>query len=305
MVNQVNEAFELLPINLKIAGNIDGMNIYTNNKIQNYVRDWLTYSPITKKVAPKILEGIDKGVILLGYEDGSKRRFMKRQWRDFLVKNFDAKYNDNFDKNYVGYISTTEKKIAIVFDDNVNIRGRELIDVPHSLIHECLHLAALSSWKQFISTTMNPYLIPFYTNLFNNIEPKTKEIPARELSKAIINVSRISDHNFYNKPDMNKIYHAWTEYFKQHPDIDSTNLLMKCFSPYYKYSTNTLKNEYHKVAKQMVFKYSEAYRALGIKNVLELTVPCQEILFPSEIVCMTNEFKPSNIAVKLINSLRF
>jgi len=90
MPNQVNEAFELLPINLKPIGEIDGINIYSNDSIQEYVSDWLKYSPITKKIYPNLIDGINKKVILIGYEDGSKARFIKRQWRDFMVSKFDA-----------------------------------------------------------------------------------------------------------------------------------------------------------------------------------------------------------------------
>jgi len=293
----LTEIMDLAPINLKPIGDIDGMSIYSNDKIQTHIKDWLTHSPTTKKVHKKLIEGIESKIILIGYENPSKSNFIKTRWRDFREK--------DLAKGYLGYTSVAESKIAIVFDENINMLGNAVKDIPHTVVHECLHLVALTMWKPYLMASMNKFLIPFFTSVFEQLDPKINKIPNRKLSEAIINVSRITDHNFHNRPDVNAVFGAWVNYLKLAPGVNASDIIVKAFAPYYKYGLKTLKPEFNKVAKEMVIVYNNAYKSIKVKDAIKQTLPCQEIFFPSEVVCIANQYKPSSTAVKLLNGLRF
>ena len=71
-MENVQEFAELAPINLKEIGKISGQPIYSNKRIQQFIKDWLQRSPNTKKISAKISEGMDSGRILMGYENTNK-----------------------------------------------------------------------------------------------------------------------------------------------------------------------------------------------------------------------------------------
>lgn len=295
----VQEFGELAPINLKEIGKISGQPIYSNKRSQQFIKDWLQRSPNTKKISAKIIEGMDSGRILMGYENTNKIHFLKTRWRDF-------RHDDSKKKGYLGYIDANDHKIAIVFDENVDLLGSAIRYIPHTITHELIHLTALDLWKPFITSTMKKWLIPFFTQIFNSLNMETKTIPERKLMESIIDVSRITDHNFHGRPDTQMVYQAWSKYLRNGIDgEDTADVLMQAFAPYYKYGMGNLKADKEHLVKSMILKFITAYNKIGTKKILSHTVPCQEMIYPSEIICMSNQFDPAPEVVKLINALRF
>lgn len=297
-MNNLAEFMDFVPVGLKPIGNIDGVNINSNDRIQNFVRNWVQSSNISKRVSSKIIEGIASGKILVGYEDKGKLNLIKNRWRDFIGK--------ESGKDYLGYMSANEHKIGIILDENVNILGKAIRDIPSTIVHEMIHLVALDLWKVFLTATMYKFLIPFYRIVFDKINKDLNNVSDRALSETIIDVSRISDHNFLNKPDLNRVYASWESLFRQvQPSEEASKSALILLSAYYFYVMKNLNTKYRAYPKKVVLGMAAAYSKIGLKNVLSFTIPCQEAVYPSEIVCVSNQFGPYPSVVKLINSLRF
>ena len=299
-MTNLNELLDLAPIMLSPDGIIDGQTIHSNSRIKDYVKEWVKFSPATKDISKKVIEGIEAKKIMIGYEHTSKLRFLKTRYRDYWEQDRSS------ENGYLGYISVSDHKVAIILDENVNITGKSIRDISPTITHELCHLIALDLWKPYLLACMKPYLIPFYQNLFVQYEPSVANISNGILTESIIDISRITDHNFFDRPDMAKVFEIWYNYLRHSMSADRADqVLIEVFAPYYKFGIGNLKADKLKLVKPSIFKFAKAYKQLKINDALNITLPSQEIIFPSEIVCIINQRKPSSEIIKLINNLQF
>ncbi len=298
MSDELNEIFELVPLGLKVIGTIDGQTVKSSKSIDKTIKGMLRNSPATKDFFPKIEEGMDHGIILVGYEDGNKLEFLKSRWRDYRQK--------SHKKNYLGYTSTKDHKIAVVLDENVTLSGRAIRDIPHTICHECIHLVAYQLWKPFLLTNMKPRLLPFYRTLFESFVPGVRKISDQRMAETITEASKINDNIHQGKPDTQSVFDIWYQLLREVTDDKSADkALLIVFAPYYEYYFNSLKPKYRKYSKIALKAFGQSYKRIGINNVFGMTIPCQEIMFPSEIVCISNQYKPAPENVRLLNNLKF
>lgn len=298
MTNEINEVFELMPLRLRPIGLIDGETIKSNDAIINTIKGMIKNSPSTKDFYSNLEMGIDSGTILIGYEDGSKLKFLMSRWRDKTHK--DAK------KGYVGYTSTKDHKIAIILDENVNIFGKAIRNIPHTLTHECLHLAAYQLWRQFMSANLKSKMVPFYKELFASFLPEFNSISDRELSKVILEISKMNDGVHYGKPDIQATFNMWYQLVRKVANEETADrTVLLAMVPYYKYYFKSLNPKFEKDVKTSLKSYMKAYQKIGVRNIFNLTIPNQEIIFPSEIICITDEYNPSSENVRVLRNLNF
>jgi hypothetical protein len=296
----LDEFVHLIPFNLSPIGIIDGTKIKSNERIENHVLNVLSSDKSISKIYKKIMEGMDKQIILIGYEDGGLFNFIGTRWRDFNHR--DPK------KGYAGYISVVDKQIAIVLDENVNLFGNVMRDLGPYLIHELTHLCSVMEWKTFMDINLKSVLIPFYKSIFNGISKNLRTLEEEDISDAIIKVSKLNDSNFTHQPNVIGTFNIWKKLFLTVTDPKNADLYLSLFYlPFRVITQNSSVSEpgMKKVYLNLLHLYEKTYDDMGVKNLLSFTTPGQEMIFPSEIICIFNSVNLNSGNIKLINSLKF
>lgn len=295
-MNELNEIFELLPNELTNIGSYHGEPFYSNKKIVEATMGWIESSPITKPISNKILEGIEKRSILIGYANKSKLSFIfKRIGAIIGPKTI----------SILGQYSAVENKLVILLDKNVDVFGRALSEIPPTLAHELIHMAANYNIRSYLSMTMRSFLLPFYKRFFNSVAPNTVNVPDNILVRAISDLANYSE-NLSSPPDIQYVFNIWSSYLEKVYDQDKVkNILNNLYALFMFIHGYNLSIEQKRVLKIVFDKYCDAYTVLGIKNVGDWTTPGQELIFTSEVVCIASQWKLSNNVIKLINYIRF
>jgi len=294
--NELNEVFEFLPKNLVNIGSFHGEQIYSNDKIINISLDWMRRSKITSPIAEKIKEGISKGAILIGYANNNKLAFIFRRIGGAIKPK---------STSILGKYSSQEQKLAILLDENVDMLGRAVREIPTTVTHELIHMASNYNTKLYLSTTLRPLLLPFYKRFFNKVASKTSNIPDNILSKAIIDLSMYSE-NLSSPPDMGYVFSIWANYFENiYPEEKSKNIFNNLSTIFLMIHGSNLNSTQKDVARTVFKKYCETYKDIGYSNVCSWTTPGQELVYTSEVIGVTNQWKLSSNVARLINSIRF
>lgn len=291
------ELLDLSPFRkLESWGSIIDIEIYSNQKIVDYVKTWCSKSGITRPFFKRISEGLNRRKIMVGYQSKSKIRFLKDRWRDIRGK-------ERARKLPLGLFSPTENKIAIILDENVNIFGKSIATIPHSVTHEMIHMISHQQPALFLQQLMNPYFLPYFKSFFKNMGVDISY--DRDLKNTITKAFRIGESgDFYGKPKFAQLHKIWGDFLSTMLDKEeASDLTIKIFFPYFMFFTRTLKGEFKKEALRVSKYLFQAYKSCGVSDINSM--PGQEPLFPSEIICLANEFNPSGEVIKLINKIRF
>lgn len=150
--------FRLMPTNLDRSVNIgNGTIIHTSRDIVTLSKNVIENHPSTKVVSNKLLEMIDNSVIIIGYIDRSKFKFLKRKLNTFL---FGSEFTLG---TYLPHLN----KILIILDNNVSFIGKSILEIPNLIIHELIHMAYNGSQIKYGS--VERILLKYYTKLISNI----------------------------------------------------------------------------------------------------------------------------------------
>lgn len=296
-MQDINELFEYLPFKLDEVGSFHGEKIYSNPKIIETSLNWISYSPITSPIKNKITEGINKGNILIGYANKNKLSFIFNKLAGTIIKQ---------PPTVLGKYSYQENKLVIVLDNNVSVFGKMFREVPTTMAHELIHMAAHNNINIFLSLTLNSLLLPFYKNFFNNLANKTITIPDKILSKTIHDAaSYFEGMTALLEIDLVKV--LWSKYLSQVYNKNEVDEVMEPILNLLRYVRDLpLSSKGKSGLKQIYTSYCDSYRKIGSPTACSITTtPGQEIISMSEVVCVSNQWGLSHKIANLINSMRF
>ena len=301
---QLNEFLDLSPIGLDSYIIVDNEHFYSSKKIEGTVTTWLSSSNISKPILGKIKEGLNNKYIVVGYEDTGKVKFIFNR----ILGGFrEVTHMSSTDSGIVlGAFYKKERKLIIVLDKNVDLFGRIIKEIPPIINHEIIHMCANYNLNQFLRTTLNNYILPYMKYVCENISKKTKDIPDKELIKTIVYLSKYFDAgNPFSNPTIHTAANIWENYFKlTNESPDKINIMVKAILMPYMNGFLDVKSD--KELGQRVSKIMyNAYHHIGADARITRTLVGQEVLYPSEIVCIGNQFKLEPSIYKLINNTKF
>jgi len=292
-IDILQEFLDLAPTNLEKFGSVGGTNIYSNEKIITYIINWLSKSSRTKLIADKLIQGIRDRKILIGYESRSKIKFLLTRWKHFR--------KPTSGKFVLGYFSKEDGQIAILLDSNVDLFGKSVREIPPVLTHEFMHFLANKDVTQFLRGTMNDTLLPFYREICNKISKSP--VHDIDLIKTIIDISKFSDES-NSRISTDVIISFWYELFNKSNDKDSAVEMSKqMLAPY----SGLLMDKYlfnRSITIDIARYFYKAYENIGVKNPEKITLVGQEALYPSEVICISNQFGIRQDAVKMVKKIR-
>jgi hypothetical protein len=275
-----------LPVGLKEVAKLDGMSLYGSDKLNEKFLAALSKSGRTKDLVEKFEVLVKKGDIIPCFLGKGVTHFI--YWRIFAPLG---------ERSIMGfYDPLVTNKIYLLIDNNANIFGFTSNDALAVLaIHEMCHKFAHDSPSLFLSrfrSQLTDFYSYYWTHLF--------QLKENSLSNTVV-FDQVN--NLFKKCEAS---HADKELFTNYKtfakDLVSviepmTNLSETEFADIaVKYleivaiflkSINDFINVAHKY-RQVLAPLYEAYKyGLGAKNLQ--TVAIQELLYPSEVICVYSE----------------
>lgn len=308
----LDEVFEYFPKSLELYGTVAGeFPVYSNDTIVKTTLDWLSKSNSTKQIIDPIKAGIDSKMIMIGFTNPSvfsfiKRRFTRgvnrftRNWFDFNL--FGVSIGST-----LGLYAKSDGRVAILLDPSVDIFGRSITSIPSTLTHELCHKAAHDKTKEYLNLMMKPLLYPFFKKFWFMLDSRTASHKKEKLIDAIVTVTTRVEGST-SRTLIRDVVWAWFRFLescgikKEDVEIDVQKALLPIFLLVWEEDFNADPELKNKVWEWASYFYA-AYDFIGVDA--EHTIAGQEIVFTSEILCVSNQNDPSPQAIQLINKLSF
>jgi len=298
MSKNLQEIADFYPTSLELYGFVEGLPIHSNTSIEDRVIDWCYKSEFTKKIAPTIEKKIKNRTIIIGYLENKPLTWFWTKFKNWI-------HHTVFGTPRLimnGYFSPDDDRIVILLDDNVNVMGTAVRNIPNKLVHELVHYIADANINKFLSVTTNKYLLPYYKSVLNRLDPNL-EVSDDDLRKAIIKIGIDNEGINVNNPNIYLSGNTWYKLFLKYEDKSKSLKYMNRLSfPYLQFIVGNLKKKYLNDAYQVLDCYYYGYLTLGF-DAEDMTVPGQEFRFPSEVVAISNEYKLNDRIAQLINSM--
>lgn len=273
-----NEIFDISPI-----------EIYSNEKIINRSIEMFKNSTITEPVIDLIIKGLNNKKIVIGYTNPSKLKYIYSKFQ----KIFGLKRSWG-----VGLYDKTFNKLFIILDDNVNIFGNIITDIPLIVAHELCHMAAYQNNKtKIFNKTAKSIIIPFYTSFFGNFFLNNENMD-RETFKKLFKEEKLNQTiiDIIEKIELSKeilllnkvisVSDNWNKFGEEVFGKEYSDLGKKVTSLYMAKFWN--KSTYDKkvwfnVQKSLFLAYKKIGKTLTNQDL------GQELIFISEVLATTNE----------------
>jgi hypothetical protein len=308
---ELNELFEFLPKNLEVFGYIDERALYSNDTIVQTFLNTSEKNPLTSPIKEKIKEGLINKKILIGFFEPNIFQFYKRK----IIKkvnswNFDVFRIDLmpvFEENSLGLYSSSQDIIVIILDySKIDIFGKMIMNGQSVLSHELCHMAVANNREKFLSLYGNK-LISFYSEWIKNVLIINKKEDVEIKKNNVATLVRDLVTNLEGKGKTNiklqQVVTMWKLCFQSIlGDVDVKPFVKTVFTPF----EVIIMEHPIKSKKQLidsVYAIANAYREIGVSSVLNFTTPAQEVLFPSEVFCISNQWDIKSEALQLIKSI--
>jgi len=295
----IKEFLDYSPVNLLPVGMIDGERIFSNEKIESLAKAWMKEAVPTKKISGAIEKAIDNRILYIGYANKRLSSFLIKQ-----ITNW-TKHKLNVNTTHtLGWYSKESQKIAVVIDDSIGLTGKALRNIPSDVSHELIHYSAGRDIIKFYRTYHDKTLLPFYRHLLNFFDPKTSfEDP--DISEVIKKLLIVSEKPGRPNVKVKDVFKVWFEFFSKYKDKkNAEERTLRLISVYMIYIMGESYPRKYNDAERVQSLILSAYQELKSSNDI-MTNAGQEIFFPSEVICVLEQYNPSSKTVRFINSMRF
>jgi len=292
---------QMSPVNLKEIDKVEGLPIYTSDKLKSYYINIIKDSQLLKPVMDVILKLVNNNSIIPCYLSKNILHFLLNK---LIITSVGggvvAFYYPKTNRVY----STLEMQTSVI----MNIKSNFISSV---LFHELQHYAAANiNSKQYslFSSMYNNWYKHFFNILFN-----TKKIKADDLKNITKFLSKNEINNdMWKRPE--KFVNIYSRLInkeiisKYNIDIKE-NLLDFTISltQYLRDPNNYLRLVIGKKSPYIDIHWFciEAYKKMSYN--INSTIAIQELFLPSEIACITCQKKPLPIhykAIKMLSSIK-
>lgn len=289
--------------------------MYSHPNIEKIVLKNIEDNNSIKELKSVIQKGLDFRSIIVGYTDPGKFRFILNRLKNTLYTKYVT----------LGTYNNMDNTIYIILDNNINLFGRDIVDININLIHELCHMAAHQNRKtRFIKNTMDRFLLPYFKSILEIVlSDRLKLIPNfkqwmnnnidKELRQLITNLVLNNEvkpktttrfinqsHNFYIN-FFNKVLQD-LELSKEYIEDLSYLFVMRFIN--HMVPTNDSNMYTNKLIsdKEMGDHLYEAYNKIGISELM--TNPGQELIAPSEIVAIASQNGPNRQIISMIKKIQ-
>jgi hypothetical protein len=305
MVNgkHLTEIFDFSPYNLEEYGVILGIPVYSNSRITNSFLEILSKNKLSKPIINKLKEGIESKVIIIGYEESGKLKFILDRIKERVAPPDMYRY---------GYYSLDDKKIVLLLDKNTTFFGNVLFDIVKTLIHEIIHMAAYENYSEYINNVMTTYLLPYYQYICSEVS-NTDIKKDKILMNRILHLYKIQKTKRYKTVIIRLTYakKSWENYFRTlgfsvNDSVRFSEMLSLPYLRRFLEDEHYLNPEFDDDYKNVTEIYFNAYKKTGVGRYFDKeSLFGQEVMFPDEVVCISNFYRLDRSLVPVINHIQF
>jgi hypothetical protein len=282
----LDEAWGILPKSLSVVDTIGGTKLYSSDAIKSKFLNAIDNQKILRPVADKIENLINRQIIVPAF---TNKNLIKLIGHKFL--------SDQFSKMVLGFYESSKNKIFLL-DNNTKflifMNNKELSSLT---MHELQHYASRNLKSKFFNihkNTFRTYFQSFYKIYLNIIVPdniidgfvqyvlKNFEYPQNQSTQFLVKFGDILFDNLQNRKVSEK-------------DLETQIITMLAVLKMYLSNTNSFISSLQSGQDspvKLVKSLTTAYKSLGIRNPHSLTI--QELIFPSEVVCIESQHKPNS-----------
>jgi hypothetical protein len=269
--------------------NISGLKLYGSPALNEKIANGLASTSVTKPIASKIYHLIYEGTIVPVYSNRGIVSFLKRKVFNPMEEDFIS-----------GFWSPSHNKVFLLVDSHTNVFGYASNSVlGRVVIHEMMHMIAHKKGNQFFST-FKPELINFYKSYWTTLFALDKEnLKDGDINKILSFLINTFERKANWQESSLKKYEALLKQLKPLSSLKSEQ-----FDTIINYYIATL---YIFIKDHMAFGYNynkpmwqtiynpllNTYKQMfSLKPSSDLML-VQELLIPSEVICVMAETKPT------------
>lgn len=306
----LNELFDMLPTDTVYAGEVAGMKIYTNTAMKSYTKNWIKDHPSTKEIATRLERAIDEKKIVIGHTSSNLLSFLAtKTLKTFIGVISAVVIGKPSNGTTLGFYTPSEKMIVILLDGNTSMLGKSYYPIPYILVHESIHMIAGIDPVNFYNhtkDTLHTYYKSFTQNIITSItdiHTVVSDSLLDEVIKKLLDTAEISPAANSTPVYLPALYEIWKRFYNA--AVHDAGIAEDCadlsFVMLMGITTGeTIPNDMRDTAAKC---FSKAYDAIGIH--MPETIPGQEIIFPSEIIAISNQKNPAPEIVTMINDSKF
>jgi len=283
----LDEAWGILPTSLSVVDNIEGQDLYSSSKVKGKFVEAIMKQKILAPVYKKMENLIERQIVI--------PCFASKNFISFLSHKF---FSDQLSKSILGFFYAPKNKLYVLLDNQtkfiVFMSNTELSSVT---MHELQHYAAWNLKAKFYNINKN--IFRTYFNYFYNLQFNVNA-PA----SVIDNLVEHCFENFELKKDPSTTF--LTKFadvlFNQLRDLipddevrEKAITKMLAIEKIYLTDPSAFVESVQQGdpdVKELVINLHRSYSSLGIKDPRSLTI--QELLYPSEIIAIQGQHKPSD-----------
>lgn len=284
--------------------------LYSSDEIYNAMTNIFNDSHILKPVIKKVNALLGTNKIIVGYINPNYFNFLYKKLKSIMgIKN----------SLVLGFYDNITDTIFLVLDDSINLFGRDTKGLDIILAHELCHMASYQFKYTNIHNLFRNDIFKFYYNIIVemwNLYFKDSNFPQERDVKVELNnvIDKLFLRNDCSKFSMdvkiNNTFVIWKDFFtKLYPSKEDEFIpsmmaqsLMIVYLENYSgdmFITSNIKYNKNKIEKMFYNSYKNVF---GLNNLV--TEPGQEIIYPSEIIAITNQFGLNHKAITAINKIK-
>jgi len=294
----LNEVF-VVPTGLHVVARLDGIELFGSDGLNKSFIKALTKSKRTKSAAKKVESLVDRKQIV--------PCFLSKTILGFVARKFFTPRSQRATVAFFEPVKT--KKIYVLIDNNVNFFAHVSNNyIAAVTVHELMHMVASKKPTMFFNL-FKPELITYYKNLWRIIfsleKDKIKDSDVEEVVSFMFRKLELSGKEITNSSlgkYFNVLHSTFSsittlgedEFTRQLRDyIVTVKLFLRNFEVFF-----SLARKFSHIIGPLYSSYKQSF---GYKN---LNVFCvQELIYPSEVICICSEHGLGAKVSKAINQL--
>lgn len=314
-IKQLNERY-LLPFNLSLYGKVHSssdelfpsIEIYSSPKIEEIIKNRANKSTLLNPIKDTVITALNNKKLIVGYVSKNKYKFIYNK----IIKHIRS--NSSISLGFYDYLDDT---IFILLDENVNIFGKDISSIDNVIAHEFCHMAArhfdkTNFFKELNKPFIYPYYLAFLRYLYRNLfsiekEDYDKWINNTNTQKYIVKLLKDlqTNEDITNRKKRTRTNLViWTNFFLKSsnnfftPEQCSENARMIIDTYLYQLIEQNYYPEIEKIQRYLL----ESYKKIGMTK-YPYSFTGQELIMPSEIICVSNQNGISSLVAKCINKI--
>ena len=290
----LEERFGMLPFGVSQVDKLGGLPLYSSDGLKKKILEAFDAQHVLYPVMPALTKLVNDGKILPCF---ASRNLLK------LIAH--KLFSDPMSKAIRGFFASDKNKVYLLLDNNTTfglwVKDK---DLTYLTLHELQHYAAYNIAGTGFLRVNDAYLTKFYGRFFREqLGVKMEEKHIQSIYYYIF--TRFERSHTIDRSSMEQLSEHLFKTLKSYiPDDGERERAVRTItSPLRLYVMNANKfiGEVHRASasRTLVINLLKSYKAIGVRRPNTLAI--QELLYPSEVICIQSQYNTQKNNFEVIN----